>query len=102
MTITRDASIEGMVWLTAGDGTRLGYERLSPLEEIPAAGSVSQAACDLRLAYKAARDTVNAFNDLAAEPLVMRRAGEHHGGGTLENSAGLQLIEMFRQEVGSS
>jgi len=53
MAITRNTSIEGMVRLAAGDGSRLGYERLRLLEAIAATGSISQAARNLRPSYKA-------------------------------------------------
>jgi molybdate transport system regulatory protein len=100
VAITQETSIDGMVWLANGNGARLGYERLRLLEEIAATGSISQAARNLELSYKAAWDAVNAINNLADEPLVVRQAGGRHGGGTQVTPAGLQLIEMFRQMEG--
>jgi molybdate transport system regulatory protein len=98
--ISKGTSIDGMFWLTAGDGGRLGYERLRLLEEVAATGSISQAARNLGLSYKAAWDAVNAINNLADEPLVVRQAGGRHGGGTRVTPAGRQFIQTFRQCAG--
>ncbi len=97
MAIAETTRIDGMVWLTAASGSRLGYERLRLLEEIDSTGSISQAARNVGLSYKAAWDAVNAINNLADEPLVIRQAGGRHGGGTVVTDAGRQFIEMFRQ-----
>lgn len=97
MTLADTTTIDGMFWLTSGQGSRLGYERLRLLEEIAASGSINQAALNVGLSYKAAWDAVNAINNLADKPLVVRQPGGHHGGGTLITAAGMEFIETFRQ-----
>jgi molybdate transport system regulatory protein len=97
VAVSESTSIDGKVWLAIANGSRLGHERLRLLDAISATGSISQAARNLGMSYKAAWDTVNAINNLADEPLVVRQAGGRHGGGTVVTPAGLQLIEVFRE-----
>lgn len=96
MTLSSDASIDGALWFTNADGNRLGRERLRLLEAVAETGSISQAARQVGLSYKAAWDALNAINNLADKPLFTRRAGGKHGGGTVVTDEGRQLIAMFR------
>ncbi len=91
-----DASVEGALWLSNAAGTRLGHERLQLLEEVAQSGSISRAARNVGLSYKAAWDALNALNNLADKPLVRRQAGGRHGGGTSVTEEGRQLVAMFR------
>jgi molybdate transport repressor ModE-like protein len=52
------------------------------LEAIDRRGSISQAAKDVDLSYKAAWDAVDAMNNLAEQPLLIRAIGGQHGGGS--------------------
>lgn len=97
MTIAKHTSIGGGLWLTAANGTRVGQERLQLLEEIAVTGSISQAARNIGLSYRAAWDAVNAINNLADEPLVLRTAGGRHGGSTLVTPEGHRFIQMVRR-----
>lgn len=69
--------------------------RIALLREIAARGSISQAARALGMTYKQAWDSVDALNNLAAEPLVLRRTGGQHGGGTELTDEGRRLIAVF-------
>ena len=63
-------------------GTFLGDTRIRLLEAIDQHGSISQAAKAVPISYKAAWDAVDAMNNLADQPLVVRSTGGKNGGGT--------------------
>ena len=64
-------------------GSFLGDTRIRLLEAIDKHGSISQAAKAVPLSYKAAWDAIDAMNNLADQPLVVRSTGGKNGGGTL-------------------
>ena len=77
-------------------GTFLGDTRIRLLEAIDRHGSISQAAKAVPLSYKAAWDAVDAMNNLAEQPLVLRSTGGRHGGGTRLTDYGRQMIALYR------
>jgi molybdate transport system regulatory protein len=77
-------------------GTFLGDTRIRLLEAIDRHGSISQAAKAVPLSYKAAWDAVDAMNNLAEEPLVVRSAGGKQGGGTRLTAHGRSMIALYR------
>ncbi|WP_235943704.1 TOBE domain-containing protein [Uliginosibacterium aquaticum] len=77
-------------------GSFLGDTRIRLLEAIEQCGSISQAAREVPLSYKAAWDAVDAMNNLAEEPLVERSAGGKHGGGTLLTAYGKRVVSLYR------
>ncbi|AHF04096.1 ModE family transcriptional regulator [Marichromatium purpuratum 984] len=72
-----------------------GHERIALLRRIDETGSISQAARALGISYKQAWDAVDAMNNLSATPLVQRRTGGRHGGGTRLTVEGRRLITVF-------
>lgn len=81
---------------------RLGSGEISPrrltlLQAIDATGSISQAAKQVGMTYKAAWDAVEAMNNLAGAPLVVSQHGGKGGGGALLTSAGLQIVSMHER-----
>lgn len=81
---------------------RLGEEfvserRIALLEAIDATGSISQAAKQAGMSYKGAWDAMEQMNNLAEQPLVQRRTGGRHGGGTLLTEQGRQLVALYRR-----
>jgi molybdate transport system regulatory protein len=77
-------------------GTFLGDTRIRLLEAIESHGSITQAAKAVPLSYKAAWDAIDAMNNLADHPLVIRSVGGRHGGGTLLTDYGRKVIALYR------
>jgi len=89
-------SIEGRLWLSKSEHSFLGKGRIELLERIDATGSISKAAKEMKMGYKAAWDALDAMNNLAEEPLVDRSVGGKGGGGTSLTPYGKKLIETYR------
>ena len=77
-------------------GSFLGDTRIRLLEAIDTHGSIAQAAKAVPLSYKAAWDAIDAMNNLADEPLVLRSTGGRNGGGTLLTGHGRKTIALYR------
>lgn len=83
-------------WVTGFRTNSIGHGRVELLERIHAASSISQAARDMGMSYKAAWDAVEAMNNLADGALVERSAGGRHGGGARLTPRGSWLIDVYR------
>jgi molybdate transport system regulatory protein len=77
-------------------GTFLVDTRIRLLEAINSHGSISQAAKAVPLSYKAAWDAIDAMNNLADHPLVIRSVGGRRGGGTLLTDYGRKVVALYR------
>ena len=88
--------LKGMLSLHAGDRLLGGHARIELLAKIGETGSITAAARAVGMSYKGAWDAVDAMNNLADEPLVVRATGGKHGGGTRLTAHGEQLIQAFR------
>lgn len=88
--------VRGHITLDMPTGAILGDQRVRLLEAIDTHGSISQAAKAVPMSYKAAWDAIDTLNNMAAQPLVERSVGGHHGGGSRLTNAGRQMIAMFR------
>ncbi|GAA5171859.1 TOBE domain-containing protein [Viridibacterium curvum] len=77
-------------------GSFLGDTRIRLLEAIEQCGSISQAAREVPLSYKAAWDAIDAMNNLAEQPLVDRLVGGKRGGGTRLTDYGRRVIALYR------
>jgi molybdate transport system regulatory protein len=86
----------GSVWLRSGGETLGGAARIALLAAIRDAGSITAAARQTGMSYKAAWDAVDTMNNLAGEPLVTTASGGRGGGGTKLTPAALRLIETYR------
>lgn len=82
--------------VTTEFGSFLGDTRIRLLEAIDRHGSISQAAKAVPLSYKAAWDAIDAMNNLADQPLVLRSTGGRHGGGTQLTEYGRKTIALYR------
>jgi len=88
--------INSSVWMTVGDENFGGRGRIALLSKIAECGSITQAAKDIKMSYKAAWDAVDKMNTLAGEPLVERVSGGKGGGGTRLTMRGEQLVQNFK------
>ncbi|HEY1608471.1 MAG TPA: TOBE domain-containing protein [Paraburkholderia sp.] len=89
-------ALGGSVWFQAGQQTLGGAARIALLAAIRDTGSITGAAKAVGMSYKGAWDAIDAMNNLAGEPLVVRSAGGKGGGGTLLTPRALKLIETFQ------
>lgn len=85
----------GTLQLSLGQARFAGASRIELLRQIDATGSITGAAKACGISYKLAWDSIDAMNNLSAEPLVMRRTGGRHGGSSELTDAGRRLIQVF-------
>ncbi|MGF7135522.1 molybdate transport system regulatory protein [Paraburkholderia sp. EB58] len=85
----------GSVWFQSGEQTLGGASRIALLAAIRHTGSITGAAKAVDMSYKAAWDAIDAMNNLAGEPLVVRAAGGKGGGGTTLTPRAMRLIDTF-------
>lgn len=79
------------------DGKVLGPRFLRLLEEIDARGSLSGAAIAVGVGYRHAIEWIRRAERLLARPLVTRRVGGVHGGGSGLTREGLALVRSYRR-----
>jgi molybdate transport system regulatory protein len=97
---TRDLlpfNVRGGLSLEQRGHSFLSSNRLALLEAIATHGSISRAAKAIGMSYKGAWDAVDAMNNLAEEPLVIRATGGKHGGGSQLTDFGRRTVELYRQ-----
>jgi len=88
--------LDGSIWFRSGAQTWGGKNRIDLLSQIDATGSITAAARAVGMSYKGAWDAIDAMNNLAGEPLVVRAAGGKGGGGTQLTDRARRLIGTFR------
>ncbi len=77
--------------------TFLGRNRIDLLSAIRDSGSITKAANVVGLSYKAAWDSIDSMNNMAAKPLVERVVGGKNGGGTRLTVYGNKLINTLEK-----
>lgn len=80
--------------LTAALGHAAGDKRLEVLRRIGLNGSISQAAREAGISYKAAWQAIDTLTSLSGVPLVERTVGGSGGGGARITGQGLQLLAL--------
>ncbi|MFT0213063.1 TOBE domain-containing protein [Pseudomonas sp. F1_0610] len=95
MTEHAALGLQGQIWITAGERSIGGHGRMQLLALIDELGSISKAAKNMKMSYKAAWDAVDHMNNLAGESLVSRTTGGKGGGSTKLTARGRQLIDNF-------
>lgn len=75
---------------------RAGHDRIALLEAIRDTGSISAAAKNIGMGYRAAWDGVQILNNLFIRPLVETEAGGPSGGGARVTREGEQVITAYR------
>lgn len=84
-------------WHLHFDEGDISPRRLHLLQAIEASGSVSQAAKQVGMSYKAAWDAVEIINNLAGEPLIDRQHGGKGGGGASLTEKGVQIVALYER-----
>ncbi|HSV59820.1 MAG TPA: TOBE domain-containing protein [Variovorax sp.] len=75
-------------------GHGLSDKRIDILRGIGQSGSISQAAREAGVSYKAAWQAIDTLTNLAGVPLVHRAVGGTGGGGATLTAHGIQLLEL--------
>lgn len=94
-TESAELGVGGSVWFQAGPQVLGGAARIALLAAIGEAGSITGAAKAVGMSYKGAWDAIDAMNNLAGEPLVVRATGGKGGGGTTLTPRAQRLIATF-------
>lgn len=97
MSEIQPIEISGRFWLNRQGSGYLGAGRIELLERIDECGSIAQAAKRIGMSYKTAWDAVEAMNNLAEQPLMVRTTGGKGGGGTYLTDYGKQAIAGYRR-----
>jgi molybdate transport system regulatory protein len=82
--------------LDLGNGDRIGPGKISLLEAIRNAGSISAAARQLGMSYRRAWLLVEEINNSLDQPAVESSAGGHQGGGAVVTPNGERLVATYR------
>ena len=82
--------------MTVGGEHLGGVGRVELLGAIAECGSITQAAKLVKMSYKAAWDAIDAMNNLADHPLVIRSTGGKNGGGTAITDYGHKVVALYR------
>ncbi|WP_239373113.1 TOBE domain-containing protein [Snodgrassella gandavensis] len=78
------------------NGQRIGNsKRIALLENIQRFGSITQAAKAVPMSYKAAWDAIDALNNLAPQPLVLRQTGGQGGGNSVLTAFGEAFLDYY-------
>ncbi|MBC7202769.1 MAG: LysR family transcriptional regulator, partial [Pusillimonas sp.] len=83
------------VRLDAALGHEVTDKRIDVLRRIDTVGSISEAARDAGISYKAAWQAIETLGNLAGTPLVEKAVGGAGGGGARLTAAGRQVLEAF-------
>lgn len=88
-------NIDGNLWVNKDDKAFIGKGRVELLKNIQIHGSISKAAKQMKMSYKAAWDSVDIMNNLSREPLVTKVAGGKGGGGTVITTYAKEIIKAY-------
>jgi len=89
--------IKGSFWIEKDGKSFLGRGRVELLKKIDRFGSISKAAKEMKMSYKAAWDAVDIINNLAQKKVVEKTSGGKGGGGTRLTEYGKELINMYEK-----
>ncbi len=78
------------------DNANVGPGKIALLEAIRSAGSLSQAARELRMSYRRAWLLVASLNDAFKKPVAHATTGGRGGGGVELTAFGEQLVKSYR------
>lgn len=89
--------IAAAIDLPSAFGNEPADKRMEILRQIGASGSISQAARDAGVSYKAAWQAIDTLTNLAGVVLVERAVGGSGGGGATLTRAGQQMLSTAQQ-----
>ncbi len=89
--------VQGRIWIKEQEKNFLGHGKIELLERIAKSGSISKAAKEMHMSYKAAWDSIDLMNKVSSKPLVIRTTGGKGGGNTQVTPKGMEAIRIFRQ-----
>ncbi|AHF96648.1 MAG: winged helix-turn-helix domain-containing protein [Desulfurella sp.] len=90
-----EKKVLGRIWIDIDNKNFLGKGKIELLKKIDEYGSISKAAKDMKMSYKAAWDIVKEINTLAKSPILETKIGGAGGGGSVLTQKGKQLIAAF-------
>ena len=88
--------IRGKLWVESAGRAALTEAGADLLEQIEACGSLSQAAKNLKFAYRRAWMLIDAMNKNWPRPLVITATGGRRGGGTKVTEYGSRVLRTYR------
>jgi len=95
MSSTKQYKIEVRLWIEETEGPFLGIGKIWLLENIQKTGSITNAAKEMKMAYRQAWQLVQEMNKRAENPLVEKLLGGKGGGGARLTEAGERAISTF-------
>ncbi|WP_348799985.1 winged helix-turn-helix domain-containing protein [Flavobacterium adhaerens] len=95
MTETKKYSLKIRLWIEEAEGPFLGIGKIWLLENIQKTGSITNAAKEMKMAYRQAWQMVEEINSRAESPLVEKLLGGKGGGGARLTEAGEKAIQTF-------
>lgn len=84
-------------WFEKNEKSYIGVGRAELLTRIAESGSISKAAKQMGMSYKAAWDSVDIMNKLSPSPLVESCNGGKGGGGTKLTPLGFEALKAFNE-----
>lgn len=84
-------------WITKENKSFLGKGRVELLKHIKQTGSISKAAKNMKMSYKAAWDSIDSMNNHSSKNLVESNSGGKGGGGSFLSPSGEEAIEVFEE-----
>jgi molybdate transport system regulatory protein len=88
-------AIKVRLWIEEAEGSFLGIGKIWLLENIQKTGSITNAAKEMKMAYRQAWQLVEVMNKRAESPLVEKLLGGKGGGGARLIEAGEKAIIIF-------
>jgi molybdate transport system regulatory protein len=95
MPETKKYDIKVRLWVEEAEGPFLGIGKIWLLENIGKTGSITNAAKEMKMAYRQAWQLVEEMNKRAESPLVEKLLGGKGGGGARLTEAGENAIQTF-------
>jgi molybdate transport system regulatory protein len=97
-TNPRGLTVKSKIWIEDEHGKVVfGTGRLQILNAVEKHGSILSAAKELGMSYRAVWGKIKATEQRLGQPLLMKRAGGAHGGGSELTVFGRALVEHFRR-----